>query len=335
MSGKFRRANMIAAVLILLIAPIAQARTTPKVAENAQLAIDRDFPDPDIFETESAYYAFGTNTGGSHVQAATATDPAGPWQALPDALPAPPGWIGPDEKGSMNIWAPDVSQRSDGSFLLYYTAFHAQSRKQCLGAAVSDNPAGPFTPTSQEPLICEPAKGDIIDPASFVDGDGSRYLLYKDAHGARARSGPSTIRLRPVAEDGLTPTGRDVALLRADRPEEAGVVEAPTLVRRPEGYVLFFSANTFDSGSYHSSYATAPSVNGPFTKAPGPFLSQEALSGSVVNPGGQDVLEDRVVFHGDLGTGNGHRGMYVAGMGWNGLNPVLGDPESAKRERLN
>lgn len=329
MPRKRSSVSLLAAILLLILSPNAQAREPTRGPELAQQVINRNFPDPDVFTEDDTYYAYATNTGGYHVQLATASDPAGPWQQRPDVLPKLPPWIGPSESGSLNIWAPDVSARDDGTYLLYYTANHAPSGRQCIGAAVADSPLGPFEPTSPEPLICAPAQGDVIDPASFVDDDGKRYLLYKDSRGARARSGPSTIHLRPVAADGLTPAGADVSLLSADRPEENGVVEAPTLVRRPEGYVLFYSGNTFDSGDYFTNYATAPSPTGPFTKAPGTLLSKEALGGSVRNPGGQDVFDDggRIAFHGDLPAPPGDRGLHVGGLSWNGLNPVL-SPDS-------
>lgn len=316
---------------MLLAAPTAAADgSTPRAS--AQLVINQNFPDPDVFETDEAYYAFATNTAGANVQVATAQDSRGPWQHLPDALPSLPGWIGKGSNGSLNIWAPDVSVRDDGTYLMYYTAFHSQTRKQCLGAAVADNPAGPFVPTSPDPLICNHTQGDVIDPASFVDDDGSRYLLYKDSRGGNARSGPSTLWMRQVGADGVTPVGPDVALLKADRPEERGVVEAPTLIRRPEGYVLFFSGNTFDSGAYFTNYATSSNVAGPYTKAPGALLSGDKLDGPVVDPGGQDVLSDSIVFHGDLGAPGGDRGMYTADLSWNGLQPVLGTGAPAKKE---
>lgn len=318
-----RHLSLTAAVLLLLAPPAALA--DERAAGSAGQVIDRNFPDPDVLDHDGQYYAYATNTAGYNVQLATATDAEGPWEQRADALPQLPPWVGPSHTGSLNVWAPDVSKRSDGTFLLYYTAHHTGSGRQCIGAAVADSPTGPFEPTSAEPLICAPGQGDVIDPASFVDDDGSRYLLYKDSRGSRARSGPSTIHLRPVAADGITPAGKDIPLLGADRPEESGVVEAPTLLRRPQGYVLLYSGNTFDSGDYFTNFATAPSPTGPFTKAPGALLSREALGGAVANPGGQDVFDDGelIAFHGDLAEPPGDRAMWVAELSWDGLNPVL------------
>lgn len=331
MSRKCHRIGLIAAILLLLFSPTARASERAWGPDMARQVINRNFPDPHVLTADGTHYAYGTNTAGFNVQVATATDPTGPWQQRPDALPHPPPWVGPSETGSLNIWAPDVSARADGSYLLYFTAHHAASGRQCIGAAVARSPLGPFEPTGPEPLICAGDRGDVIDPSSFVDADGTRYLLYKDSRGALARSGPSTIHLRPVGPDGLAPTGPDVALISADRDEENGVVEAPTLVRRPEGYVLFYSGNTFDSGNYFTNFATAPSPTGPFQKAPGMFLSRESLGGSVTNPGHQDVFDDGgwMAFHADLPQPPGDRAMYVSGLRWNGLTPVLAaDPRA-------
>lgn len=325
MPRKCRHISLTTAILLLLMSPTALARERTGEADVARQVIARNFPDPDVFTHGGTHYAYATNTAGYNVQLATASDPTGSWEQRADALPQLPPWIGPSGTGSLNVWAPDVSARDDGTFLLYYTAHHAYSGRQCIGAAVADSPEGPFVPTGPEPLICAPGQGDVIDPGSFIDDDGSRYLLYKDSRGSRARSGPSTIHLRPVAADGLTPTGADVSLLSADRPEESGVVEAPTLLRRPGGYVLLYSGNTFDSGDYFTNYATAPSPTGPFTKAPGALLSKEILGGSVRNPGGQDVFADDelIAFHGDLPEPPGDRGLWIAELSWDGLNPVL------------
>lgn len=329
MRTQLRHAVVLSSIFALAIHPAALARDS-QAADKARLVIDRDFPDPDVLEVDGTHYAFATNSATANVQVATTTDPSGPWQAGADALPAPPPWVGPDEQGRENIWAPDVSQRDDGRFLLYFTAHHPRTHQQCIGAAVSDDPAGPFTPTGPQPLICDPAQNDVIDPASFVDDDGSRYLLYKDA-----RQDTSAIRLRPVAADGVTPDGPETELLRTDRPEEHGIVEAPTLVSRPEGYVLLFSGNTFDSGAYFTNYATSTSPRGPFTKAPGKLLDRQTLGGRPSDPGGQDLLagQEHVLFHGDLEEPGGPRGMFLADIGWDGLTPVLTGENAARQRR--
>lgn len=290
--------------------------------------INQDFPDPDILQIGSQLFAYATNSHGRNIQVSTANDLSGPWTKPREAMPAAnlADWVGKDDNGYRQLWAPDVTRRKDGHYLMYYSAYHAIARKHCIGAALSDKPIGPFVPVGQRALVCGNDSQELIDPSAFIDSNGKHYLLYKSVLGPFPHGGHSaTIQIREVAEDGVTLLGPPMLLFHADRPEEAGVVEAPTLVKRPEGYVLFYSANVFNSGRYYTNYATSPRLLGPYAKAAGEFLSGKTLDGAVHAPGGQDVNQtaDRIVFHGDLNKPGGPRGMYVAKLRWVGLKPVL------------
>lgn len=79
------------------------------------------------------------------------------------------------------MWAPDVARR-DGRYYLYFPAKRADGIFQ-IGVAVSDDPAGPFL---AEP---EPIKGSYsIDPAAFVDDDGTCYLYFGGIWGGQLQS---------------------------------------------------------------------------------------------------------------------------------------------------
>ena len=127
-------------------------------------------------------------------------------------------------------WAPDVSQRADGRFLLYYTARSRAVGRQCIGAALATSPLGPFAAVGTAPLVCDGGEGGDIDASSFVDTTGARYLLYKDDGNAIGQ--PTSLWLQGVAADGVSPQGARVELLRSGRPEEAGIIEAPVLTKR-------------------------------------------------------------------------------------------------------
>lgn len=72
---------------------------------------------------------------------------------------------------SKQLWAPDAATKN-GKYYLYYPARDKENIFR-IGVAVGDKPEGPFKP---EP---EPIKGSFsIDPASFVDDDGSAYLYF-------------------------------------------------------------------------------------------------------------------------------------------------------------
>ena len=281
-----------------------------------QLLINADFPDPDVIQVGSTFYGYSTSSGSGRSPVASAPSATGPWTIRGDALPTKPSWA-----GDGGFWAPDVSQRSDGKFLMYFTGPSAAVGRMCLGAALADSPLGPFTATSGSPLVCDGAEGGDIDPSSFVDTNGMRYLLYKNDGNAVGKA--AWLWLQPVAADGVTFTGGRTALIRDDRADEAGVVEAPVLVHRPSQYVLFFSANGYASREYKTSYATSSSITGPWTKAFRPLLTTDSLNGAVEGPGGEDIVGGKIFFHGWLNGGRSARGMYVADIGWANDYPVV------------
>jgi arabinan endo-1,5-alpha-L-arabinosidase len=309
------RGRWIAAVLVasLTLLGVAFTRTTAEAAVVApSLAIARDFPDPDVVRFGRTYYAYSTNSGGPNVPVASATSVNGPWTARGDALPRLGAWA----SGGLT-WAPDVSRRADGRYLLYYTAHSVAINRQCIGAALATWPLGPFEPVGTGPLVCDAGDAGDIDPSSFVDTDGRRYLLYKND--GNAVGGTTSIWLQEVAADGLGFIGGRTGLIHNDRAEEAGVIEAPTLVKRNGRYVLFYSGGSYGGDGYFTSYATADAIGGPYQKAYRPLLTTASLNGTVHGPGGQDIVtvgsQDVIVFHGWI---NGHtaRGMYVAAVGW-------------------
>jgi len=76
---------------------------------------------------------------------------------------------------SYALWAPDCIYRN-GKYYFYFPAPAKDTtlgRGFSIGAAVSDNPYGPFTPQP------EPIKGVRgIDPNPFIDKDGQAYLYW-------------------------------------------------------------------------------------------------------------------------------------------------------------
>jgi len=83
------------------------------------------------------------------------------------------------------MWAPDAAEKG-GKYYLYFPVKDQQDIFR-IGAAVSDNPAGPF---KAQP---EPIKGSFsIDPAVFKDSDGKYYMYFGGIWGGqlqRWRSG--------------------------------------------------------------------------------------------------------------------------------------------------
>ncbi|WP_163508773.1 family 43 glycosylhydrolase [Fodinicola acaciae] len=306
-------------LLCLAVTATVLGATAPAVhaaTVGPSLVINQDFPDPDVLQVGSTFYAYSTSSGAGRTPVASAPSATGPWTIRGDALPTPPSWA-----GGGGFWAPDVSRRSDGTYLMYFTGPSAAVGRMCVGAAVSTNPLGPFTPVGDAPLVCDGGEGGDIDPSSFVDTDGKRYLLYKNDGNAIGQA--PALWLQPVAADGVTFTGSRTALLRADRADEANVIEAPVLVHRPSQYVLFYSAGNYGGSGYYTSYAVSPSITGSYSKAYRPLITTDSVDGAVVGPGGEDVVGDRIFFHGWLNGGRDARGMYVADLGWANDYPVV------------
>jgi hypothetical protein len=124
------------------------------------------------------------------------------------------------------------------------------------------------------------------------------------------------IMLVPVNADGVTPKGPPVQIL--DRDDRDGpLVEAPNLVRTPDGqYALFFSSNCYTSPSYDVTWAVAPVITGPYTKAGPMFVTGTQ---GLVAPGGASIAADgqHMVFHANFNSG---RAMFTTTISGGGPN---------------
>ncbi|MFE2525188.1 glycoside hydrolase family 43 protein [Streptomyces sp. NPDC059382] len=301
-------------------ATAATPLAAPARAPVGEPVLNQDFPDPDVVKVGGTYHAYATNTGGKNIQHATSRDLTH-WSVDPGSvLPALGAWA---EELPGQVWAPEVYANGRG-FTMQYTARDRASGRQCVGVALASSPAGPFRPAGDAPLVCPVASGGAIDAAGHTE-NGRRYLLWKsDGNCCRA---DTWIHLQPTTWDGTRTTGDPVPLIRQDRDWEGALVEAPTLVKRGDRYVLFYSADAYGGDGYKIGYAVADALTGPYTKAPEPLVTTESLAGAVRGPGGQDVVtgpggRDRLLFHGWSPDGRG-RVMYLADLVFEDGRPVV------------
>ncbi|GAA4364997.1 hypothetical protein GCM10023088_09910 [Actinomadura verrucosospora] len=298
--------------------------------------IDGSFADPTVIKVAGTYFAYGTNNADATMPVATAPSPTGPWRTRPgDGLARLPAWAA----GGWT-WAPEVvaPREPEGTYVLYFSARRRDGAEQCIGVATASSPAGPFVPQEGGPLVCPLDLGGAIDPGSYVEPDGTRYLLYKTDDQKTA-----AIYLVRLSPDGLRPAG-PARLIMGRAADEPVLVEAPDLVRRGGKYVLLYSAGWYFTPEYQTRYAVASSIEGPYAKG-GAVQSTGLYGGKVEGPGSADVFADDtgdyLVFHGILDHHGGSRvtrGMYVARLGWDGARPaVRGVPVryEAERGRLN
>ena len=220
--------------------------------------------------------------------------------------------------------------------MYYSAALKALPDKHCVGVALSSTPLGPFQPIGDNPLLCpnpdgqgyntfptisSPGQGGAIDASGFRDVDGKLYVAYKVDGNALGSGGScnngdgaqsTPIMLVAVGSDGFTPIGEPVQLLDRIFGLDGPLVEAPNIVRRPDGtYNLFFSSNCYSSPEYDVSWATSRSLFGPYERR-GPLLTTGVYG--LVAPGGASIAGDGVnmAFHADFGGG---RAMYTNRMG--------------------
>jgi arabinan endo-1,5-alpha-L-arabinosidase len=290
-------------------APSTAASPAEDAEESVNPVVADDFPDPDVLEVDDVYYAYATEGNLRNVRVARSDDLL-EWETLPDALPDLPSWVIPGK-----TWAPEVTEIAPGQYAMYFTATNFRPSFQCIGAATATSPEGPFTVEGM--LVCPAEEGGAIDASTFLDADGTRYLLWKNDGNCCGLD--TWLQIAPLAPDGLSLAAPPTRLVQQDLEWEGHLVEAPTLVERDGVYTLLYSANDYGGPSYAIGYATASSVLGPYTKAAEPLLTTRDAP-QYVGPGGQDVVlgpdgEDRLVFH-SWYVDRTYRGMNVLPLTW-------------------
>jgi beta-xylosidase len=299
-----------------------------------------DFPDAFVLPHGSQFIAYSTNNG-PNVPVATSADLVH-WSFIADAggnkrdaLPRLGSWA---KTGF--TWAPEVIEVG-GRYLLYYTASDVAKNAQCIGVATASDPLGPFVDNNPEPIVCQTALGGSIDADAFRDADGKLYLYFKnDGNRVHART---SLWGQQLAPDGLSVTGQAVELLKDDQGWEERVVEAPTMVRSPAGYELFFSGGFFgwnvEEGGlspYAMGYASCAGALGPCTAArDNPILHSfyDRQAGCLSGPGHQSIFtvgqRSFISFHAwEASSGcrkvDDRRYLYVAPLFWKDGKPQIG-----------
>jgi beta-xylosidase len=315
---------------LIPLPPVPTEVPTAAPGEYQNPVIRTNFPDPFILQAGNTFYAYATNSAGSHVQMTTSTDLVH-WQIPVDAMPSLASWI---RFSSPDVWAPEVMTMGD-HFNLYYTARDQKSGKQCVGVATSPKPEGKFKDTRSSALVCQTDQGGTIDPDPFRDGD-KLYLLFKNDGNCCGL--PTYIYIQEMAPDGLSMVGDPVQLIRNDVPWEGNVIEAPTMIAHEGKYYLFYSANDYGGVPYAVGYATCEKPTGPCTKsAQNPILkSQMETPPFVIGPGHQSILDLNgktwIIYHAWNVTGSGLRGdvrqLYIDPLIWKDGQPVVQGPNT-------
>jgi beta-xylosidase len=278
-----------------------------------------DFPDPSVLVVGQTTYAYATNSVAGNIQIIDSTNLTS-WNAVGNALPSLPAWATPNY-----TWAPSVAFIG-GTFVLYYAVNVAGTADECISVATATQPQGPFLDTSSGPLECQKSLGGSIDPASFIDTNGTPYLVWKSG-------GPGTSKIwaQELVPSGMSfvPGSNPASMLVPDQPWEAGTIEAPNLVTTGGRYYLFYSGNNWNSANYAVGVATCTGPLGPCSDAsPHPILSSGP---GIDGPGGESVFADAagnfwIAFHawvpGAIGFPNS-RDLYIRRLAFSATVPEV------------
>ena len=206
-----------------------------------------DFPDPSVILVGQTYYAYATNSVAGNIQIIASTDLTH-WTAVGNALPSLPAWA-----SANYTWAPAVAMIG-GTFVLYYAVDVAGTRQRSASRwRPPASPRGPFTDRSTAPLECQKSLGGSIDPSSFIDTNGTPYLVWKSGG-----PGSSKIWSQQLAPVGHVVRPRDQPHLAAGTGPALGGRDGrgPGPGHTGGHYYLFFSGNDWNSANYAVGVAT-------------------------------------------------------------------------------
>lgn len=152
-----------------------------------------------------------------------------------------------------NAWAPTIIER-DGKYYFYFSGHNSSVNRKTIGVAVADSPEGPFTAQPQALIMNDEAvtSGQAIDPAAFRDPEsGKYYLFWGNGNPLYAELADDMVSLKPG-------TIKEISGLQDFR-------EAAFVNYRDGRYHLTYSIDDTGSENYRVGYATADSVDGPWT----------------------------------------------------------------------
>ena len=220
--------------------------TADPAAPGQKIASGEDQTDPFLYFSNGRFYLYTSGkpfTGTLNVPVASSTG-FQKWSPVTDALPVLPAWVDPGFN-----WAPDVHQFG-ATYVLYYTAHVKYLNEECIGAATSSSPLGPFSPVGVHPFICQSGLSGSIDPRVFTDSSGTNWMLWKSDENSRLLATPTILWSQKLTSNGLGLIGAPSYLMSPDEPWQGSIVEAPSMVEVNGVYWLSYSGNWFNTPGY-------------------------------------------------------------------------------------
>ncbi len=237
--------------------------------------------DPFIMLYQDTYYAYGTEAADG-ITVYTSNDLIS-WKKMDQlALHKEDTWA------NRWFWAPEVYV-VNGKFYMYFSA------NEHIAVAVSDSPLGPFKQTEKKPML----EGEkCIDNSLFIDDDGKPYLFFDRFNdGLNIWSAELEKDLIHIKTNTLK---KCIHVSQPWEEEWPRVNEGAFITKHNGVYYLTYSGNSYECQCYGIGYATATSINGPWTKYEKNPIFQKV--GGLVGIGHSAMFKDkdgnlRIVFH--------------------------------------
>jgi len=152
-----------------------------------------------------------------------------------------------------NAWAPTIIER-DGKYYFYFSGHNPTFNRKTIGVAVADSPEGPFVAQPEAMILNNEAvtSGQAIDPAAFHDPVSGKYYL---------GWGNGSPVLAELNDDMVSVKAGTFQRINGLTDFREGVF----FNYRDGLYHLTYSIDDTGSENYRVGYATATSMNGPWT----------------------------------------------------------------------
>ena len=215
------------------------------------------YADPNIVRFGDTYYIYATTDGysgwGGKAFYVWKSTNLVDWERSAQPFLTLDGANGNVPWATGNAWAPTIIERG-GKYYFYFSGHNPTYNRKTIGVAVADSPEGPFTAQPTAMILNNEAvtSGQAIDPAAFRDpATGKCYLFWGNGSPVYAELSDDMLSIK---QD----TIKRVTGLTDFR-------EGSFVNERNGTYYLSYSIDDTGSPDYRVGYATATSVDGPWT----------------------------------------------------------------------
>ncbi|HEX5856597.1 MAG TPA: family 43 glycosylhydrolase [Microbacterium sp.] len=219
------------------------------------------YADPNIAVFGDTYYIYATSDGyagwGGKEFYVWSSKNLVDWERSAEPFLTLDGANGDVPWATGNAWAPTIIERG-GKYYFYFSGHNAALNRKTIGVAVADSPAGPFVAQPNAMILNNEAvtSGQAIDPAAFHDPVSGKYYL--GWGNGSPTSGPV---LAELADDMVSIKAGTYQRISGLTDFREGVF----FNYRAGLYHLTYAIDDTGSENYRVGYATATSMNGPWT----------------------------------------------------------------------